>query len=282
MGKIRIKTLGTEEEGAQKEKGKRRREEKKKRLTHIAGLRGGERVIDMSTTAPEVPEAVEIPRGWQAEAPAEAMTPPTVKGKKKIPRSRGKAYLKAKKLIEPSKLYPISQAVELVKKTSLSKFDGTVEVHINTTEKGIRGQVNLPHGTGRKTRVAIADENLISEIEKGKIDFDILVANQVIMPKLAKVAKILGPRGLMPNPKNGTISIEPEKLALSLSKGQIQFKTEPAAPIIHFVLGKVSFPIKHLEENFKALISAIDPQKIKSVFLTSTMSPAIKVKFLPN
>ncbi|TSC53089.1 MAG: 50S ribosomal protein L1, partial [Microgenomates group bacterium LiPW_16] len=124
-------------------------------------------------------------------------------------KKRSKNYLAAKKLIEPAKLYPIGKAIELVKKTALARFDGSVEAHINTTEKGIRGQVSLPYGTGRQIKVAIADEALIGEIEKGKTNFDILVSSPAMMPKLAKVAKILGPRGLMPNPKSGTISDDP-------------------------------------------------------------------------
>jgi len=274
MGKIRIKTLGTQEEEAQKAKAKVRREEKKKRLTHVAGLKGGERIVDMSATAPEVVAAPEPTTEVTEEKPP-------VGGKKVSPRpakKRSKAYLAAKKLIDSSKLYPVDKAIELLKKTALSKFDGSVEIHINTIEKGIRGQVALPHGTGKQIKVAIADDGLIKAISDGKIDFDILVSNQTMMAKLAKVAKILGPRGLMPNPKSGTISEDPKGLALSLSKGQIQFKTESEAPIIHCVLGKVSFPEKHLEENFKALISAIRLEKIKKVVLCSTMGPGIKVK----
>lgn len=274
MGKIRIKTLGTEDEAAQKEKAKIRREEKKKRLTKVPGLRGGERVVDMSA-ATEATEKKEI---TEPAVPSEISAPSVSREKpSKPPRRRSKQYLAAKKIIDSSKVYPIDKAIELLKKTALTHFDGTVEIHINTTEKGLRGQVNLPHGTGREVKVAIADEALLAEVEKGKINFDILVSSPEMMPKLAKVAKILGPRGLMPNPKSGTISDNPERLATSMSKGQIQFKTEAEAPIIHMVLGKVNFPPKHLEENFQALIQAIEPQKIKSIFLKSTMSPSIKV-----
>jgi len=272
MGKIRIKTLGTEEEQAQKERAKVRREEKKKRLTHIAGLKGGERIVDMSAETAEITEASSVP-STPASVPSVVARKPS-----RPPRSHGKAYLSAKKLIEPGKLYPISEAIELVKKTSITEFDGSVEVHLNTKEKGIRGQVSFPHGIGREVRVAIANDELIDKVINGKIDFDILVSSPVMMPKLVKVAKILGPRGLMPNPKTGTISDKPEELAKKLSSGQIQFKTESEAPIIHMVIGRVSFPAKHLEENFSALLKAIGTDKIKSVFLKSTMSPSIRVK----
>ncbi len=270
MGKIRIKALGTEGEEAQKQQDKVRREEKKKRLTHAVGLKGGERVVDMSATAPEIPVQV------TEEKEEKKLT--ATRQKKRI----SKKYLEVKKLVEPDRLYPIDEAFELVKKTSLTRFDGTVEVHLNTTEKGIRGQVKLPHGTGRQTKVAIANEDLISQIEKGKIDFDILVAAPSMMAKLARVAKILGPKGLMPNPKAGTISEKVEELAKKFSSGEIQFKTESEAPIIHQVLGKVSFSDKDLKENFSALVSAVGPLRIKSVTLCSTMGPGIKVELNPQ
>ena len=276
MGKIRISSLGTEDEQARKQKARIKREQKAKRLTHIAGMKGGEKIVDMSATAPEVPPS--------PLEPVSAESPKAVKLPKKA-RTRSHCYLAAKKMIDHSKLYEISEAIELVKKTSFSKFDGSVEAHINCTEKGLRGQVNLPHGTGRQVRVAIATDELIEKINKhsfssnsGKIDFDILVANPAMMPKLAKIAKILGPKGLMPNPKAGTISDKPEELAKKLSSGQTQFKSETEAPIIHFVLGKVSFTNKDLEENYQALMTAIGLEKIISIFLKSTMGPSVKIK----
>ncbi len=272
MGKIRISKLGSADEQAEKEKAKVRREEKKKRLTHIAGMKGGEKLVDMSTTAAEIPP---LP---PTETPVEKEEPSKKEKETKGPRERTKNYLQAKKLIDKEKFYPLGEAIDLVKKASLSHFDGSFETHINTLEKGLRGQVNLPHGTGRQVRVAVADDALLTKISTGKIDFDILVAPPAMMPKLAKVAKILGPKGLMPNPKAGTISDKPEELAKKLSTGQTQFKTETEAPIIHFVIGKVSFPTKDLEENFQALTAAIGSAKIKSAFLKSTMSPSVRVK----
>lgn len=269
MGKIRISTLGTAGEEAQKTKAKVRREEKKKRLVHLANLKGGQKIVDMGT-------AEEAPTEETAEIKEDVKQK---QAKTKKARERSKKYQDAKKLLDKGKIYSLPEAIDLLKKTSLTRFDGTVELHLNTFEKGLRGQLNLPHGTGKKMRIAIADETLLAEIEKGKVNFDILVATPEMMPKLAKVAKILGPKGLMPNPKAGTISDKPEELARKLSRGQMQFKTESDAPIIHLVLGKVSFSEKDLEENFKAVVSAIGPEKIKNVFLKSTMSPAIKVKF---
>jgi len=283
MGKIRISSLGTEDEQARKQKARIKRVQKAKRLTHIAGMKGGEKIVDMSATAPEVPPS--------PVEPVSPESPKAVKSPKKA-RTRSHAYLAAKKMVDHSKLYKISEAIELVKKTSFSKFDGSVEAHINCTEKGLRGQVNLPHGTGRQVRVAIASDELIEKINKhsfssnkqsfssnsGKIDFDILVASPAMMPKLAKIAKVLGPKGLMPNPKAGTISDKPEELVKKLSSGQTQFKSETEAPIIHFVLGKVSFTNKDLEENYQALMTAIGLEKIISIFLKSTMSPSVKIR----
>jgi len=192
--------------------------------------------------------------------------------------TRGKKYLEVKSFVNKNQKYSLPEAISLVKKTSYSAFDGTVEAHFNVTEKGARGIVSLPHGTGRQIRVKIADEALIADLEKGgKIDFDILVSSPDLMPKLAKVAKILGPRGLMPNPKTGTIGPDLERLALSLSKGQIQWKTEATAPIVHTVIGKVSFESKKLEENFTTLTKSIGKDKILSVFIKATMGPSVEV-----
>lgn len=167
----------------------------------------------------------------------------------------------------------LAQAIDLVKENSFSKFDGTVEVILNVTDKNLRGNVSLPHGTGKAIRIKIADEALIAN---PVIDFDILVASPNMMPKLAKIAKILGPKGLMPNPKTNTISENPEELAKTLSSS-IQWKTQPDFPIIHAMIGKVSFESKKLEENFAALVKSIGKEKIKSVFLKPTMGPSIKV-----
>ncbi len=275
MGKIRIKTLGSDQEKAQKEHDKTRREEKKKRLVHLANLKGGQKLVDMTDLSTPTPTpATEISQEVTPTTPEETKKKTKIKQKQRSAR-----YLEAKKLIDLGKVYSLGEALALIKKTNLSRFDGSIEVHLNTTEKGLRGQVSLPHGTGKQIRVAIADDELLAEIEKGKINFDILVSSPTMMAKLAKVAKILGPKGLMPNPKSGTISQDPEKLAKSLSSGQIQFKTETEAPIIHLVIGKTSFTNKDLEDNFKALIATIGSLKIKTAYLKATMSPAVKVTF---
>jgi len=270
MGKIRTKILGSEEETEQKKKDKARREGKKaQKKVKAPGMEGGSRIVEMAPGPLPIEENAEHEEG----------IPKTKKTQKSIKKQKneGAKYRKAKTFVDRTKKYPLEEAIKLVKKTSYTKFDGTVEIHINTLEKGIRGTVALPHGTGSQVRVAIADDDLVKEIESGKINFDILITTPQMMPKLAKLAKTLGPKGLMPNPKSGTITSEPEVLKEKLSKGQIQFKTEAESPIIHSVIGKVSFDENKLFDNTKALIEAIAKRKIASVVLNCTMGPGIKV-----
>ncbi|MEK9178586.1 MAG: 50S ribosomal protein L1, partial [Patescibacteria group bacterium] len=155
-------------------------------------------------------------------------------------------------------------------------FDETVELHINTIDGSVSGRMMLPHGTGKKARVAIASDELIEQLEKGTIDFDVLIAHPSMMPKLAKVAKFLGPRGLMPNPKSGTITDKPEEAMKKFEEGQINFKTEKS-PIVHLSVGKLSFGPDKLSENIEAAIEAINKAKIRNAILKSTMSPGIKL-----
>ena len=137
----------------------------------------------------------------------------------------------------------------------------------------------MPHGTGKKRRVAIADDAILENVKNGIINFDVLIAHPSMMPKLAMVAKVLGPRGLMPNPKAGTITDKPEKLAKELEGGKMEYKTEPKFPLIHQIIGKMDFKDEQLVENYKALIVAIDPSKITAITIKSTMSPGIRISF---
>ena len=190
----------------------------------------------------------------------------------------GKKYLEVLAKVEKNKLYPLSSAVTLAKATSFSKFDGSIEAHFNVSEKGLRGTVALPHGTGKQIRVAIATDEILEEVVAGKINFDVLVAHPSMMPKLAKVAKILGPKGLMPNPKTGTIGDKPEEIIKRLSSGQFNWKTEPEFPIVHVILGKVSFDNNKIEENYLVLAKSIGKDKLKSAFLKASMGPSVKVQ----
>lgn len=275
MGKIRVSTIGDENaEQKQKEKAEKKKQAKALKEAKIA-----------------TPEIVTEPKKETTEIkPKVEEVKKTVKktskyaAKQKISK-RSKNYLEAAKLIDRNKLYSLSEALDLLPKIKLSSFDETVELHFNTSRTGISGSIVLPHGTGKKTKVAIISpasnaagaDKLLKDIEAGKIDFDILVATPDAMPKLAKVAKILGPKGLMPNPKNGTITTKPEDVAKKYEGGQINYKTEAKMPIIHLTAGKISFGKEKLEDNIKAFITSIQKTNIKKAVLKSTMSVGIKL-----
>jgi large subunit ribosomal protein L1 len=185
-------------------------------------------------------------------------------------------YLKAKKMVDRNKKYSVSEAIALAKQVSISKFDGSVEAHLLTVKEGLKGDVKFPHPLGKSQRIRIVDQALLDELEKGKIEFDLLVASPDIMPKLLKYARFLGPKGLMPNPKSGNIGPNPEKIVEEMA-GKTQYKTEPKAPIIHVVFGKVKTEGKDLEDNLKALITAVGIKNITKVSIAPTMGPGIKI-----
>jgi large subunit ribosomal protein L1 len=281
MGKIRVAALGDEQsEKEQKRKAEARRQTKdsKKIKVEGVGMKGGERVsvVEGTDIRPEFKKLIEEVEGGDK---------PTEKKQKKEHkvRVRGKQYVEKASLVEKNKLYPLSDAVSLIRKTSFTKFDATVELHININpqilgdKKDLRGSVSFPHGTGKQVRVVVADDNVIADVTAGNINFDILVAQPSMMPKLAKVARILGPKGLMPNPKNGTVTEDTEKRVKELSHGQVNFKTEPDQPLIHLIVGKVSFEEGKLEENVTAALKAIGTGKIARATLSSSMGPGIKI-----
>lgn len=281
MGKIKVRTLGDESlENKQKEKSKQKSKEKKL----VKGGKGGERIVSVGPTEEEiakieVPRVKEVPQVSQGEKlKSPRGTRDTRKPRGTSKRSRSKSYQVIAQTVDRSKQYALPEALDILTKLQRSKFDETVELHVNTIETGISGNITLPHGTGKTIRVAIADDDILAEVQRGKIDFDILLAAPAMMPKLARVAKILGPKGLMPNPKNATLVKDPQKAAENFKKGQVNFKTEAKSPIIHLTIGKMSFGIKKLSENIEALIDAIKKEKIRNVTLKSTMSPGIKVQ----
>jgi large subunit ribosomal protein L1 len=289
MGKVRKVILGDEKaEKEQKRKADARREGKKAKKAHVegVGLKGGERtvLVEGDELKPEVKALMEkVEQGEKAGKDSK---------KKKVsgPRIHGKKYQEAAKLVDKSKTYTLDEALKLVKLTSITKFDGTVELSINLNpltlgdsprgeagKKDIRGSVTLPHGTGKQVRVVVADDKILEEITAGTINFDILVAHPSMMPKLAKVARILGPKGLMPNPKTGTVTTEVEKRVKELSTGQVNYKSEPENPIIHMAVGKVSFEEKQLKENIEAVLASMGKNKLVKVTITTTMGPGIKL-----
>lgn len=284
MGKIRSVTLG--DENAEKEAKRRadaRRQTKQSKKTKVegVGLHGGERtaVVEGSDIKPEFKKLID-----------EVENHEDVKGKKKKEKSaevkvhtHSKKYQDAAKLVNKKTLYALSEAIKLIKQTSITKFDGTVELHLNLNpntlgeKKDLRGTVSLPHGTGKQVRVLVADDTIIADVAEGKINFDILVAHPSMMPKLAKVARILGPKGLMPNPKTGTVTEDVEKRVKELSQGKVNYKTEPNNPIIHMSVGKVSFEDSQLQENIQAVILSVGKGKITKATLASTMGPGVSL-----
>ncbi len=297
MGKIRVATLGDESlEKEQRRRAEARRDTKKSKKTlektrgkqrvEGVGLHGGERVavVEGTEIKPEFKKLIEEVHSGEPPTTGDASADKGGgKKKQKKARTRSKRYTEKASLVDKTKQYSLRDAVSLVKQTSLTKFDGTVELHLNLNpltlenKKDMRATVNLPHGTGKEVTVAIADDALVADVEAGRIAFDILVAHPSMMPKLAKVARILGPKGLMPNPKNGTVTDNPEKRAEELRSGSVHVKTEPDQPIIHMSVGKVSFDDKKLIENVSAVIKAIGPGKITKATLTATMGPGIKL-----
>lgn len=221
-------------------------------------------------------------------------------------KQHGKNYREAQKLIDPEKLYDLEEAIELAQKTSKVKFDASLELHVNLgvdpkqADQMVRAAVVLPNGTGKTSRVAVitkkADEakkagadlvgeqDLIEKIEKGKIDFDILITTPDMMPTLAKLAKVLGPKGLMPNPKSGTVTTDVVKAVKEAKAGKVEFRIDKQS-IVHQAFGKVSFKPTDLTGNAKALISALMKAKpaaakgtyVLAMSVSSSMGPGIRV-----
>ncbi len=222
---------------------------------------------------------------------------------------KSKKYKEATRIFDAGKRYQIEEALEILEKFPKAKFDESVEIHIKLnidfkkTDQQIRASVSLPHGTGKEQVIAVftdtqdkeakkagADivggEELVAKIIKDKkVDFDVAVATPEMMPKLSKAAKILGPRGLMPNPKAGTVGPKVAEIVESLKKGRADFKTDKTGNI-HQVIGKRSFSKEQLLENAKALLDVVEKNKpakvkgklIKKVTLTATMTPGISVE----
>lgn len=203
---------------------------------------------------------------------------------------RSKKYLDKREATDKTKTYPISEALEMVKNGSYSKFVGTLEAHINTPNTGIRGLVSLPYAAGKKIRILafgtgaeesgadiVGTDEVIEEVSKGKINFDLVVTTPQWMPKLAKIARILGPRGIMPNPKNGTITDDVKKAVEGFQAGKTEYKTEAKSPIIHIALGKLNQPTEELTANVKALVITLGKSRIKKLTIAPTIGPSVKV-----
>lgn len=245
-------------------------------------------------------ETVEKPKG------AKPITRPRIE-------RRGKKYQSAAKLVEKGKAYGLKEALELAIKTNPAKFDASVEVHARLgvdprqADQNIRTTIVLPNGNGKSVRVAVfapddvckaaktagADiaesEEFLKQLDKGEINFDVLISTPAYMPKLGKYARVLGPKGLMPNPKAGTVTMEVEKAVKEAKAGKVEYRVDKQA-IVHIGIGKVSFGADKLLENANAFFESLKSQKpasikgsfVKSVFITTTMGPSILIENLYN
>ena len=235
------------------------------------------------------------------------------KGPKPVTRPRierrGKNYRKVAEKVEKGKVYSLKEAVALAAETSPAKFDASVEAHVRLNvdprqaDQNIRATVSLPHGTGKTIRVAvfapetehaaakaagadvIGDEDFLKQLDKENLNFDILVATPQYMPKLGKYARLLGPRGLMPNPKSGTVATDVAKAVTEAKAGKVEYRVDKQA-IVHLGIGKVSFGADKLYENATAFFESLQAQKpasikggyVKSITVSTTMGPGIKVE----
>lgn len=194
-----------------------------------------------------------------------------------IEKVRGKKYLESKGKVSRTNTYKLEDAIKAVKESSYSKFDGTMELHLVVKKTGVSQQVTLPFSTGKQKRVEIADDKTLVKLKEGKIDFDLLLSTAEMMPKLVMFAKLLGPKGLMPNPKNGTV-IKTAKDAEKFKGNLITLKTEKEAPLIHTSFGKVSQKNEELVKNAESILEALSASKsLVRAFMKSTMSPSVKV-----
>jgi large subunit ribosomal protein L1 len=252
-------------------------------------------------TTPQDPEAADA----RKKGPAPKVRP--------MIERRGKKYQEVAKLVETGKVYSLGEALELAVKTSTTKFDSSVELHVRLgvdprqADQNIRATVSLPNGTGKTVRVAVfapeaefagakkagadvvGDDELMKQLDKEELNFDVLIATPQYMPKLGKYARLLGPRGLMPNPKSGTVATDVVKAVTDAKAGKVEYRVDKQATI-HLSIGKVSFGASKLEENAKAFFSSLQSQKpsslkgvfVKSTAVTTTMGPGIKLENQTN
>lgn len=262
-------------------------------------------------------EEVKAEAERQARKAEAAAAPEKVSGPKPVTRSRlerrGKNYREAYAKVEKGKAYSLKEAVELAIATSPVKFDATLEMHFRLgvdprqADQNIRSTVTLPAGTGKDIRVAVfapldvckaakaagadiaEDEEFTKRLEKEQLDFDVLISTPQYMPKLGKFARLLGPKGLMPNPKAGTVTTDIEKAVKEAKAGKIEYRVDKQA-IVHVGLGKVSFGADKLIENINAFTESLKSQKpasikgqyVKSVYMTTSMGPSILVENIYN
>ena len=191
-------------------------------------------------------------------------------------RLRGKKYKAIVGLVDKQRSYSLEEAIDLVKQTSVTTFDSAVELHIKVKGEAVRGTVTLPHGNGKTRKVAMATDEVIEAISNGILDFDVLLATPAQMPKLAKYAKVLGPKGLMPSPKAGTVTDNPEAAIAEINGGRVEYRADKGG-VLHISIGKVSFPTEQVVANYRAVEAILTAPRMQSASLASTMGPGIKL-----
>ncbi len=268
-----------------------------------AGKRSAKAVAEV-----EEKQAKEVRKATKTEESTDAKPKKAVKPAHSRLERRSKNFRKAAELIEKDKSYTVSDALELAIKTSSVKFDATIELHVRLgvdpkqADQNIRDTIVLPAGTGKTVRVAVladvddvtaakkagADvaggDEFLQQLDKGTIDFDVLVATPAMMPKLGKYARVLGPKGLMPNPKSGTVTPDVAKAVKEAKAGRVEYRVDSTG-IVHVGAGKVSFGADKLAENVQAILASIKSNKpasvksgyVRSIFVTTTMGPSIPV-----
>lgn len=210
------------------------------------------------------------------ETVAEAVENTDTGAQVRVSKGRSKKYVALRSQVDKTKDYTLDQAIELVKRLS-RKNHKTITADVNYKETGFSTEISFPHTTGKTVRVAIANDDILKQIEDGKIEFDVLVAKPDMMGKIAKFARVLGPRGLMPNPKNKTVTPDPEARKKELEAGKVTIKTEKKAPLLHVQIGEVTQSEKELTENIQTLVKVLNPHKIQRLTISSTMSPGVKI-----
>lgn len=278
-----------------------------KKTTKKTAAKAGKRSAKAVAEVEEVEAKEERKAAAKAEEADDKPKQPVKPARSRLDR-RGKKYREAAKLVDATKHYTLSEALDLATKTSTTKFDATVELHVRLgvdprqADQNIRDNLTLPAGTGKNVRVAVfADEDVakeakkagadvagaddfLAQLDKGVINFDVLIATPSVMARLSKYARILGPKGLMPNPKSGTVTPDVVK-AVSLAKaGRVEYRVDSTG-IVHMGIGKVSFGTAKLNQNLTAVLASLKSNKpasikgtyVRSVSLTTSMGPSVKI-----
>jgi large subunit ribosomal protein L1 len=269
-------------------------------LTAKAGKRSTKGLQEAEAKQAKIEQQHERATSDEAEKPSKPKQP--VKAARSRVERQGKKFRKVAELVEKGKLYGLKEALELATKTNPAKFDASVELHINLAvdprqaDQNVRDSLVLPAGTGKTVRIAVFADDAVKEadvvgveaitkaLEKGTIDFDILISTPANMPKLGKYARLLGPRGLMPNPKSGTVTQDVQKAVAEAKAGRVEYRVDSTG-IVHLAIGKVSFGSAKLLDNAQAIFTSIRGNKpasvkgnyIKAVHVTTSMGPSITV-----